>query len=157
MSEESDLRRRKRLLVASIGVATVSFLGMQTGCKDDDEKIDSIANLLAPPLDQGRDPSLTRDAATDAASARDALFPSANLLPAPGDAALDALIHTANLLAPPGDAALDAIVTTGNLVPPPLDAALDAAGDAASDGAQPSDAAPKDAKVDTGLPPKGDR
>jgi hypothetical protein len=146
-NDPQNPRKGKRLLVASIGVATVSFLSLQTGCEDG--QMTNVANLLTPPVDTFHDPSHVPDAALDAAS--DALIPSANLLAPPGDAAFDAIVPTGNLLAPPDaslhDAALDAIVTSGNLLPPP---------DAAADAAPAKDAAPAhDAKVDTGLPTSG--
>lgn len=131
-------RARKRLLVASVGVATVSFLSLQTACEDGDDHITTVANLLAIPLDSSIDSVVVRDASTDARP----LFPSANLIAIPVDAG-------------PSDASGDALVTSGNLLPPlPRDAATDAASDAAADAA--SDAATaRDAKVDTGLPSSG--
>ncbi len=127
-------RKRKRLLVASIGVATVSFMSLQTGCEDE-EQISSVANLVAPPIDTFHDPSLARDAA------------------------MDALVTSGNLVAPPvvqpKDAAADALVVSGNLVAPPArDAAADAA-DSATDAA--ADGAAKDAAADAKIviPPSG--
>jgi hypothetical protein len=146
-------RKGKKLLVASIGVATVSFMNLQTGCEDsDDGQLTNVANLIGIPIDSFHDPSLARDAALDAAL--DAFSPvviSGNLLPP--------ITATANLLAPPADASfMDAIVTSGNLLPPPdaaADAASDAALDASHDAAAKDAAAPKDAKADTGLPSSG--
>jgi hypothetical protein len=127
------LRRRKPVLVASIGVATVSYLALQTGCEEE-EQMHQVANLLAPPLDASFDPSVVPDAAEDGG--------------------FDAWV-SGNLLPPPpteDDAGPDALVPSGNLLPPPADAALDAAQDAAQDAAH--DAA-HDAKVDTGIPTSG--
>jgi hypothetical protein len=139
-------RARKRLLVATVGVATVSFLSLQTGCEDD-EYITTVANLLAVPLDSSIDMAVVRDASTDATP----LFPSANLIAVPVDsgpmdASGDALTTSGNLLPPPQDASGDALITSGNLIPPPHDAAADAASDAAT---------ARDAKADTGAPSGG--
>lgn len=131
-------RKRKRLLVASIGVATVSFLSLQTGCEDA-EPVTS-GNLLPVPVGSVKDPALAGDAATDAA--------------------MDALVTSGNLVAPPvvqpKDAAADALIVSGNLVAPPArDAAAEAADgatDAATDGAA-KDAAQSDAKIV--IPPSG--
>jgi hypothetical protein len=133
-------RQRKRLLVASVGVATVSFMALHTGCDDSDAQLTNVANLLVP-----------LDGSIDFAFAPDANAPpiptSGNLLPLPQDSG-------------PKDAGHDALVVSGNLVaPPPADAAADAASDAAADAA--SDAAPSDgsaahdARVDTGIPASG--
>jgi hypothetical protein len=141
--DPENQRKRKRLLVASIGVATVSFLGAQTGCNNEDDTIKSIANLLVPPFDTSQDPSVPRDAEVDA------------FVPPGQGLTLDAALR---------DAAGDALTTSGNLLPPPADAALgadaaaDAARDAASDAAADAakDAAPpKDTYIDTGLPSSG--
>ncbi|HEX6239922.1 MAG TPA: hypothetical protein VFZ61_03470 [Polyangiales bacterium] len=130
----ANQRKRKRLLVASVGVATVSFLAVQAGCEEPRQY--TVANLLAPP-DFG---SAERgDAAQDAS---------------PLDATPDALPASGNLVMPPLDAAPhDAkghtIATSGNLIPVPGDAALDALWDAQPSDAQPSDAQPSDAKADS--------
>jgi hypothetical protein len=141
-------RQRKRLLVASVGVATVSFMALQTGCEDTDG-LPYAANLLAIPLDGSIDFATVADAASDAQlDARPPPLPtSGNLVAIPYDAGLK-------------DAASDALVTSGNLVaPPPPDAAADAASDgatdAASDAALKDAATPKDARVDTGIPSSG--
>jgi hypothetical protein len=138
MPDNRPKRKGKQLLVASVGVATVSYLALQGGCVDE-ESIPLVANLLAPPW----------DASVDTVTAADAALP--------GDAALDALVTSGTLLPPPPpppsacDAATDALTTSGNLLPPPPD--LDAAQDAAADAA--SDAAARDAKADTSLPTSG--
>jgi hypothetical protein len=140
-------RKGKQLLVASVGVATVSYLALQGGCVDEAD-IPLVANLLAPPWDASIDTVTTGDAALPADAALDALVVSGNLLPPPPpDAATDALTTSGNLLPPPPpDAAMDALTTSGNLLPPPPpDATVDAAPDAAA----------RDAKVDTGLPTSG--
>jgi hypothetical protein len=101
-------RRGKRLLVASIGLATLSYVGAP-GCGDDD--LEGSGNLLVPP---------THDAGPDAAmDAGDPGMPTGNLLPPP------LLQDSGNLLAPPPtDASTDsAIPASGNLLAPPdLDA-----------------------------------
>ena len=143
MRDDLPVRRKgKRLLVATIGVATVSYMGLHGGCTEDGEMV-VVANLLVPPVETSHDPSLVDASAHDAG--QDALVGSGNLLPPP--------VTSGNLLPPPTDAALDA---SGNLLPPPTDASLDGAADAATDAAHPADAAhPKDAKIDTGLPSSG--
>ena len=140
--DRQQLRRRKRLLVASIGVATVSFMSLQSGCQDDEPA--TSGNLLPLPVGSQNDPALASDAATDATM--DALVTSGNLVAPP-------LPPSGNLVAPPLDAAIkdaapDALITSGNLVaPPPADAATDAAGDAAAKDAE------SDAKIV--IPPSG--
>jgi len=132
-------RKRKRLLVATIGVATVSFLGLQTGCRDEEPV--SSGNLLPPgAIDTSNDPTLARDAASS-----DPLVGTGNLV-APPPVSGNLLPPPTAVDAGPKDAALDALIVSGNLVaPPPQDAAADA-----------SDGAAKDAKVDTGIiPPSG--
>lgn len=137
-------RRGKKLLVASVGVATVSFMALQVGCEGDDDAPYPVANLLAP-VDASTDYATIRDATLDAAG--DAQIDSGRLLPLP---------PSANLLAIPLDASMDAIVSSGNLLPPmPSDAATDAASDAAQDAHVKDATTPKDAKVDTGLPISG--
>ena len=121
--------KRKRLLVASLGVATVSYLGMQAGCADGEEYMTTISNLIAPPGDASFYPWPGSDAAVDAALGTDAQPPEAG----GQDAALR-------------DAAPDAIVTSGNLLPPP---------DAATDAATQDASRAKDAQIDTGLPASG--
>lgn len=132
-------RKRKRLLVASVGVATVSFMGLQTGCDDSDGQMTFTANLLAIPLDGSIDFATVPDAATDARTGNTLpLPPSANLLAIPLDSGAR-------------DASADALIVSGNLVaPPPPDAAADAANDAA-----PKDGSIDDARVDTGIPASG--
>ena len=119
-------RKRKRLLVASVGVATVSFLALQTGCEDEVEYMHTVANLLAPP-----DFGTAVDAAVDASAS---------------DAMADALPTSGNLISPIGEIPRydsgTSIATSGNLIPVPGDAALNAAQDAAQD------AQAKDAKAD---------
>lgn len=125
--DSPDKRKGKRLLVASIGVATVSYLALQGGCTDEEETITTVANLLAPPLDASYESVTTGDASR------------------PVDAGFDALVVSGNLLPPPFDASSDALITSGNLLPPPPpDAATDAAADAARDG-----------QADVGLPSVG--
>jgi hypothetical protein len=130
-------------LVASLGVATVSFMGLQTGCEDGDGHMTFTANLLAIPLDGSID------------------FSTVPPIPdAGGHASYDAAVIpvSGNLIAPiqdsgPKDAAVaDALITSGNLLPPPPP---DAAVDAASDAAAKDGSAPKDARVDTGIPSSG--
>lgn len=109
MTEEHKPKRRgKRLLVATIGLATLSYAGAP-GCGDD---LGTSGNLLLPPAqDAGRDASM--DAGGDLGT------PTGNLLPPP------LYQDSGNLLAPPPtDASTDsALPTTGNLLAPPeLDA-----------------------------------
>jgi|RhiMethySRZTD1v2_1073278.scaffolds.fasta_scaffold22076_4 hypothetical protein len=56
-------RKGRKLLVATLGVAAVSYVG----CGDDDRN-PTVANLVGPPLDSGAD---AKDA-SDAKDARDA-------------------------------------------------------------------------------------
>ena len=142
-------RKGKALLVAAIGVATVSYL---KGCAEEHQSFSSGNLLPGPP-----DPALTRDAAADGAAPSDASLPgTGNLLPPPGDASLPPV--SGNLLPPPPDGSLP---VSGNLVPPPppSDAGrlVDAAAlvDAELPPA-PSDAGkPNDAQVKDALPPVG--
>jgi len=158
-------RKGKALLVAAIGVATVSYL---KGCAEDHQSFSSGNLLPGPP-----DPALTRDAAADGAAPSDASLPgSGNLLPPPGDASLPPV--SGNLLPPPGDASLPPV--SGNLLPPPPDASLPPSGNLVpppppSDAGPlvdagplkdaelppaPSDAGkPNDAQVKDALPPVG--
>jgi hypothetical protein len=140
-------RKRKRLLVASVGVATISFMALHAGCSDD-EPVGS-GNLLPPaPVDASTDPAIARDAASDASS--DALVSSGNLV-APPPPTSGNLLPPAPVDASAQDAAKDALVVSGNLVaPPPQDASSDASDAALKDGS-----APKDARVDTGIPSSG--
>jgi hypothetical protein len=90
-------RNRKRLLVAAIGVATISYASSQ-GCEPQPTMTSTSGNLVPPPADANPLPP-----------ARDAELPSSgNLLPPPPRDA-----------GPPQDAAPDALPTSGNLVPPP--------------------------------------
>jgi hypothetical protein len=129
--DSPDKRRGKRLLVASIGVATVSYLALQSGCTDLGEETFTSGNLVAPPLDASVEPVLPGDAAR------------------PADAGSDALIGSGNLLPPPADASSDALITSGNLLPPPPEGGADAAPDAVRD------AAARDGQADVGLPSIG--
>lgn len=133
MRDESQNKRKgKRLLVASLGVATVSYLALQSGCTDDLEDVPASGNLVAPPLDASFETVTTGDAS------------------APRDAGLDALVGIGNLLPPPIlDASSDALITSGNLLPPPPGTSSDAAVDGASD------ASAGDARTDTDLPTTG--
>ena len=142
-------RKGKALLVAAIGVATVSYL---KGCAEDHQSFSSGNLLPGPP-----DPALTRDAAADGAAPSDASLPgSGNLLPPPGDASLPPV--SGNLLPPPPDASLP---PSGNLVPPPPPSDAGPLVDAgplkdAELPPAPSDAGkPNDAQVKDALPPVG--
>ena len=130
----------KRLLVASIGVATITYVSSQTGCAaehDDDPAVSG--NLISPP---SVEPALRNDGGL--------LDASGNLLPPP-----DATIVTSGNLLPPPDAT---IVTSGNLLPPPDASYLQDAEpeDAATDASKPKDSGfDKDAFPPSGnlLPP----
>jgi hypothetical protein len=124
-------RKGKRLLVASVGVATASYLALQSGCTELGEETYTSGNLLPPPQDSSIDGATTQDAAQ------------------PADGGSDALIVSGNLLPPPADASSDALITSGNLLPPPREAGIDPAQDAATDGAA------RDGQADVGLPTSG--
>jgi hypothetical protein len=133
MGNDAPSRRKgKRLLVASVGVATVSFLAVQSGCEEQ-QTMTNVANLLSPP-DFGN--AVAGDAAADAAQtaptdsgnqapldARYTIATSGNLISVPGDAALDAARNAADAAqdAQTHDAKSDAWTppSSGNLVPVP--------------------------------------
>jgi len=119
-------RKGRALLVAAIGVATMSYGGVQSGCST---SITTSGNLVSPP---------PADAGTgDAGSDKDASMPtSGNLLPPPEPDA--AIVSSGNLVPPPpldggsdagpipdgavpdaGDAGDGSLPTSGNLLPPP--------------------------------------
>jgi hypothetical protein len=50
-------RRGRRLLVAAIGVATVSYASAQSGCKREPVSSFTSGNLIPPPADVGAPPS----------------------------------------------------------------------------------------------------
>ena len=125
--------KRKPLLSASIGVATISYMGMQGGCLDGDRRLIHSANLIGPPIEAGIEPSVVADSNLDSGMPQ-----SGNLLPPPRDAATDANQQAESDAAPnpdagdaaqdedAGDAAQDEdaardsmLPTSGNLVPPP--------------------------------------
>lgn len=88
----------RKLLVASVGVAAVSYAACSTP--------ETSGNLMAPDDADAQ----TKDAGED----QDAFVGSGNLMPPPPrDAGSDADA--------PKDAADDAFIGSGNLVPPPLD------------------------------------
>jgi hypothetical protein len=72
-------RRGRKLLVASLGVAAVSYVG----CGDNDS---TVANLVAPP-GVGGTMMQGKDASNDMGSLLDVV---ANLVAPPGDSAVDA-------------------------------------------------------------------
>jgi hypothetical protein len=49
-------RRGRRLLVAAIGVATVSYASSQSGCKREPVSSFTSGNLIPPPADAGTPP-----------------------------------------------------------------------------------------------------
>jgi hypothetical protein len=118
-------RKGKRLLVAAVGVATVSFVSSQ-GCEPHTETFTSGNLLPAPPYEAGISPVTSPDAADHAPlDASGPLPTSGNLLPPqPLDASQTAM-DAAHVAASTHDSSLP---TTGNLLPPPRDAAI---GDAA--------------------------
>lgn len=128
----------KRLLVASIGVATITYVSSQTGCalEHDDDPVTS-GNLLSPP---SVEPALRNDGGLRDGAADAEIFVSGNLVAPPYDR--DATIVTSGNLLPPPDAAThrdaevdaskdagkpkdsgldwDAFPPSGNLLPPPV-------------------------------------
>jgi hypothetical protein len=131
--DQGHKRRGKRLLVAAVGVATVSYALGQAGCADD--PLPTSGNLMAP-----SDGGLTVDEASVTGAAD-----SGNLLPSPPGT----ITYTSGNLLPPPDASLDA--------------ASDASDGDASDASDSSDASdasdaskPTDAQVDGQvIPPSG--
>lgn len=81
-------RRGRRLLVAAIGVATVSYASSQGGCKREPVSSFTSGNLIPPPADAGRVlPEQGVEAAPPPIS--DASLPTSGDLPPsapPGDA-----------------------------------------------------------------------
>jgi hypothetical protein len=138
MSESARVRTKKMLLVAAVGVGTVSYVA----CSDNS----TSGNLVGPPVD-------------GSVSGADAFISSGNLAPPPVDASssgADAFISSGNLVGPlpdagspapdsslpqdsstdsPGaahdsssganDAAFDRFIGSGNLVAPLPDAGVD--------------------------------
>lgn len=109
-------RKGRKLLVASIGVATMAYVGANCGGSEN-----VVANLLAPPVDASKDTANpVKDAAPDLVDD----FPVANLVAPPVDArAIDVVedFPVANLVAPPVDAKVFDVVEDfpiANLVPP---------------------------------------
>lgn len=144
-------RKGKRLLVAAVGVATVSFISGQ-GCEPDTTSFTSGNLLPAPPLVSGSTPD-AGDASSvgDAASDNDVhttIVVSGNLLPPPGTDASQAALDAASQDAAPQDAAPQnaardtGLPTSGNLLPPPRDAAV-------------ADAAAQHGGRRIGMPPSG--
>jgi hypothetical protein len=78
LAPASRPRQGKRLLVAAVGVATVSFVSSQ-GCQPRTETFTSGNLLPAPPYEAGAEPVTLRDAGPE-------LPPSGNLPPEPSDA-----------------------------------------------------------------------
>jgi hypothetical protein len=96
-------RKARKLLVASLGVATMTYVGVQCGGSTDDssdggvvqpgadakkdgvsaDAVDDfpVANLVAPPVDAANDKEDVADAQDD--------LPVANLVPPPPDAGKD--------------------------------------------------------------------
>jgi hypothetical protein len=102
MSEQTARRRnRKQLLIAAVGVATVSYLG--SGCNRVQVSSATSGNLMAPPPAEAAVPQLA-DAGQVAPGP---IAPSGNLMAPPQDAALQApdVLDTPNV--------------SGNLMPPP--------------------------------------
>jgi len=127
----SKPRKGRALLVAAIGVATMSYGGVQSGCGS---TIVTSGNLVSPPpADAGAGDAGAGDAGSD----KDGSMPvSGNLLPPPEDDA--GIVTSGNLLPPPpldggpdagrvtdgavpdaGDAGDGSMPTSGNLLPPP--------------------------------------
>jgi hypothetical protein len=150
MSDPTRSKRKgKRLLVAALGVATVSYLNAQ-GCTEETERFTSGNLVPGPPDFVTTGDGGAADAARIDTGIDTGIPTSGNLLPPP---VVDTGIPTSgNLLPPPAvdasadaakDAALDTgLPTSGNLLPPPPDAAVDAG-------------KPKDAQVKDALPPVG--
>lgn len=121
-------RRGRALLVAAIGVATMSYGGVQSGCGT---TIATTGNLVSPPPAEAG----AGDAgAGDGGSDKDGAMPvSGNLLPPPETDA--GIVTSGNLLPPPPldggsdaghvpdgavpDAGDGSMPTSGNLLPPP--------------------------------------
>jgi hypothetical protein len=93
MTGPIQTRTKKKLLVAAVGVASVSYVGCSSN-------MTTTANLMVP----------SQDASSDAEG--DAFISSGNLVIVAPDSPPDA----------PADATDDMFVTTANLAPPPSDA-----------------------------------
>jgi hypothetical protein len=128
--QTSSQRKRagKRLLVAAIGVATVSFVGAQSGCAPDTDDLDARDETSAPYDDEGAAPSVSDQSLTSSA-ARLKLPQSGNLLPPPGIDPGTVVLPpkgfppSGNLMAPPGNYEPPIVVgpvlpPSGNLMPP---------------------------------------
>jgi hypothetical protein len=97
----------RKLLIASVGVATVSYVALSTSCSSSSNP---AGNLVAPPSDAADE------------------FPVANLVAPPFDAAEE--FPVANLVAPPLDAFVPPADARGDVT---ADGPRDAPGDAVSD------------------------
>jgi hypothetical protein len=97
-SPNNGERKGKRLLVAAIGVATISYVSSQSGCKREPTSTTTSGNLVPPPAEAKPTPpddigvqssgNLVPPPAADAGRGQDAaievpLPPSGNLVPPP--------------------------------------------------------------------------
>jgi len=128
--QTSSQRKRagKRLLVAAIGVATVSFVGAESGCAPDVDDVDAPDESSAPYDDEGATPSVS-DQSLTLSNGRLSIPQSGNLLPPPGSGSGTVVIPpkgfppSGNLMAPPGVYEPPIVVgpvlpPSGNLMPP---------------------------------------
>lgn len=97
-SSNNGERKGKRLLVAAIGVATISYMSSQSGCKREPTATTTSGNLVPPPAEAG--PVPPDDIGVQS---------SGNLVPPPPadagrveDAGVEVpLVPTGNLVVPP--------------------------------------------------------
>jgi len=121
--QTSSQRKRagKRLLVAAIGVATVSFVGAESGCAPDSDQVDARDESSAPYDDEGATPSVS-DQSLTISGGRLKIPQSGNLLPPPGIDPGTVVLPpkgfppSGNLMAPPG--VYDPPVVIGPVLPP---------------------------------------